>query len=729
MTDAASKSSPNAETLTGYVERILFSSGENGYTVAVFQCNAEARAVTICGNLPAIQVGENLKLSGKWIVHDRYGRQFQAETFQRELPSTSQGIERYLSSGLIDGIGPVYAKRIVAKFGADTLHILAQNPERLAEIKGIGQQRIEAIRKTWKEQQTLQEILVALQSYSIPMGTSLQIYKHFGDKALNIIKRDPYRLAREIAGIGFKTADGIALNLGWDRQSPERLESGLIFVLEQIQESGNSCYPEELLLDRGREILQAEMNSLQIVLQQLLDSQRIRRIYRQDLNVPLIQSETFFQLERNIENHLARIQRGKSQLPAIRIEEAITWAQEREGFPFATQQTEALRHGLMGKISILTGGPGTGKTTILRALTAILKTKRCHIELAAPTGRAAQKMAEATGIGAKTIHRLLGYNPIQGQFSHSEYEPLPVDYVIVDESSMLDEFLAEALLKAIPSKSHLLLVGDSDQLPSVGPGNFLADLIRSQQFRVTRLERIFRQDDGSNIPSIAHSIISGNPLLPPQISDYQRDDFSLDIGFIPSNSPEECVAIIENLICRVLPEKISANSIEDIQLLVPMHRGIAGIHHFNEVLQRQLVKNFNNGPTFKFQRGDKVIQLRNNYDRNIYNGDFGRVISIDDANKKLLVKFDSALVELPREEWVNLMLAYAISVHKSQGSEFPIVILPILNQHFILLKRNLLYTAITRGRAKVILVGDKKAYFTAAKSVSSDQRFSNLLFE
>lgn len=730
------KDAVNPEQITGSVEAIIFTSNESDYAVIALRDDKEHISVKCCGPLRPVRIGESITCYGEWKEHIRYGRQFSVTSYEAHLPRSVFGIERYLASGLIEGIGPIFAKKIVQHFGDKTFEILDHQMERLREIEGIGEQRLASIQRAWTEQKTLREIVLALQDYDVSSRVASEIFKKYGTDSLSVIRLAPYRLADEIPGIGFKTADRMALASGWKKNAPERLRQGVCYFFEQLYERGHTCYPELRFQQEAANLMNVQPEEMVSVVEEMLAKGRLVA-FRDCAQTRFLQQDCYYHLERSIENALMRIHRFYSSLRPIRVEEAITWAQTQEGFAFATEQADALRNALTTKISILTGGPGTGKTTILRALTRILKSKKCRVELVAPTGRAAQKMKEATGLTAKTIHRLLQYNPVQKEFSHNEFEPIRADYLIVDETSMLDESLAFSLLRALPSTIHILFVGDSDQLPSVGAGNFLADLIASKCFRVTRLQQIFRQNDGSNIPSIAHSIISEQPILPPLI-DYQKDQLSGDIAFIEARDAEECASIIEDLAVNILPKRLHVNAFDDIQVLVPMYRGTVGIHELNRRLQQKLLRlpagETNASQTedeniiTKFHVGDKVLQRRNNYEKGIFNGDLGRVMSLDKASEKLLARFNEEIVEMTPEEQMDLSLAYAISIHKSQGSEFPVVIIPVVSQHAAMLRKNLLYTAITRGRGRVYLVGSPSAYLTAARTQKRDERFSHLIF-
>ena len=791
--------SPASTSLTGVLERIIFFNEENHYTIAelrpevgrgVPSAPAPGDAlVTIVGALPGVQCGETLQLTGEWTKHAQHGAQFKIAAHKSELPSSVYGIRKYLGSGLVPGIGKVYANKIVDTFGTDTFRILSEESGKLRKVEGIGKVRATAIKTAWEEQKTLREVHIFLQTYGVTTSQCVKLVNKYGPEAKRVITDEPYRVAREIDGIGFKTADRIAINLGYANDAPPRLDAGLIYALETLQEEGHTAYPRGELVDYSATLLETSAALLQARIDALLGSKAIvqhggacapRGLNLRGAQVPpqtpdpgpqsrASSDAAFLQLPQNnraelkIAEAVKRLNSVPSGLPAIRVEAAITWAQEKAGFQFHDLQRAALHNALSHKFSILTGGPGTGKTTILRALVEILKAKKARVHLAAPTGRAAQRLAETTGGYASTIHRLLKFEGTKMGFTVNESAPLATDFLIVDEASMLDSRLAAALLQAVPVRAHLVLVGDVDQLPSVGAGNVLKDLIavgsslvdgpaRRQApalplIPVTRLEVVYRQKDQSLIVTVAHAINGGESSPPPIVSEVAKAQAWSDLNFITASSPEDCLAKITELCTKFIPQHFKwFHPVNDVQVLAPMHKGTAGVGNLNASLQAALrpwkvgvaaprdasvAARGTAPPTLKtvsgsYEVGDKLIQLRNNYDKDLFNGDIGQVISIDGVKGTLTADFDGAKHTFERGEFGDLGLAYAISIHKSQGSEYPVVIVPLLKAHFVMLQRNLIYTAITRGRKKVFIVGEPAAYGMAVRNAESKLRCTHL---
>ena len=784
-------SSQPADTLTGVVERIIFLNEENHYTIAEFRpdpASAKASAVakpmadkpaakerspmvTITGALPGVECGETLHLSGEWTRHAQHGDQFKVAAFKSELPSSVYGIRKYLGSGLVPGIGKVYANKIVDAFGTDTFRVLSEESGKLRAVPGIGKKRATAIKQAWDEKRTERELYIFLQTYGVTPSQCVKIVQHYGAQSKAILLEQPYKVAREIDGIGFKTADRIAINLGFANDAPPRLDAGIIYALEVLQEEGHTAYPQEELIAYSANLLETSAEFITARIEALVGS---KALVQHDVagvadpgrpgstnpatNRPaLIQLPHNDRAEQKIAAVVRRLNRVPSGLPPIKADAAVEWAEKKAGFAFHELQRAAVRHALTSKLTILTGGPGTGKTTILRALVDILKAKKVRVHLAAPTGRAAQRLTETTGGFASTIHRLLKYDPAGGGFVANESSPLATDFLVLDEASMLDTRLAAALLQAVPSKAHLLLVGDTDQLPSVGAGNVLKDLIAASaasashltphpsrlNLPVTRLSVIYRQKDQSAIVTTAHAINAGDPSLPPAVPEVAQAQVWSDLNFIIAADAEDCVRKVTQLVTEFVPQKLKwPHPINDVQVLAPMHKGLAGVGNFNLQLQAAL-----NPPAAapaakpweksraasalktvagEFRAGDKVIQLRNDYDRNLFNGDIGTVTAVHAANGTLDAEFDGERHAFDRGALGNLALAYCISIHKSQGSEYPVVIIPLLKAHFMMLQRNLLYTAITRGRKKVFLVGEPAAYAMAVRNSESKLRITHL---
>jgi len=776
------------EVLVGVLERIIFFNEENHYTIAELRPEASsgtgrnARAgsnpaaedpapkVTIVGALPGVECGETLHLRGEWTHHTQHGPQFRITAFESQLPASVYGIRKYLGSGLVPGIGKVYSNKIVDAFGEDTFRVLSEESARLRHVPGIGKKRATSIKQAWDDKRAERELYIFLQTYGVSPARCLKLVNRFGSEAKQVLTENPYRAAREVDGIGFKTADQIAINLGFANDAPPRLDAGLLYSLETLQEEGHSAYPRSELAAHAAALLNTSLDRIEARIDSLITNKSIvahagtlRAL--QDAQVPearsqIIQLPLNHRAETRIAAAIARLTRNPSGLPPIKTDAAIVWAAEKAGFTFHPLQAAALSAALLHKVSILTGGPGTGKTTILRALVDILRAKKVRVHLAAPTGRAAQRLAETTGGYASTLHRLLKFEPAKGRFAANEDHPLATDFLVVDEASMLDVRLAAALLAAVPTRAHLLLVGDTDQLPSVGAGNVLNDLIafstevsnwelshpvvntaarradnssapkkESSTPPVTRLSAIYRQKGQSAIVTTAHAINAGDPTLPLVLHNPAELQAWPDLCFITATDAQDCVAKILDLCTRDIPRALRwPQPIRDIQVLAPMHKGTAGVAALNAQLQAALnpQREALRWGSTEFRSGDKIIQLRNNYDKSLFNGDIGTLTAIDGREGTLTADFDGEPHTLTRRDFGDLALAYCISIHKSQGSEYPIVIIPLLKAHFMMLQRNLLYTAITRGRKKVVLVGDPAAYAMAVRNADSKQRCTQL---
>ena len=750
----------NDQTISGVLERIIYFNEENAYCVAEVQVPDSKRPVTILGALPGVQCGETLQLSGEWARHPKHGDQFKIAQFKSKLPASVHGIRKYLGSGLIHGIGKSYAKKIVDHFGADTLKIISEDSGRLNEIPGIGRQRAKSIKIAWDEQSTVRDVMMFLQTYGITPSQCVRLVKKYGSGAKRILQDEPYRLAEDIERIGFKTADKIALNLGFPTNSKERIDAGIMHTIRLLEDEGHTLGTETMILEQATQLLSLEPRLIQQRIRELDKGERLFSIQAYDQNQvalgPSFQLPSTAGAEQTIARAITRIAQTASILPPIKSEAAVEWAQSRAGFEFAELQIAALHHTLGAKVSVITGGPGTGKTTILRAVTDIILAKRARLCLASPTGRAAQRLAEASGTAASTIHRLLKYDAVTRSFTHNEENPLPCDFLILDETSMLDTRLAASLFQAIPSGAHLLLVGDADQLPSVGAGNVLGDLMAAPPAKVTRLDTIYRQGKESGIVTAAHAILKGETHPGMTIRSLRDLDTSKDFTFIEAEQPEQCVQAIKYLAKDYIPKAHDIDPIKDLQVMSPIHRGSGGIMILNAELQEVLnpkskaESRLHSDPDYApatqthfrektrkplpveieyrsstFRIGDKVIQTRNNYDKNVYNGDTGIIRAIAADRSGLTVEFDEA-IEYTKGELSEIQHAFAISIHKSQGSEYPIVIIPLLKQHFLLLQRNLVYTGITRARSKVYIVGSIDAYAMAIKNNEQQIRRTHL---
>jgi exodeoxyribonuclease V alpha subunit len=709
----------------GFLERITYHNEENDFVVAKLQEKGKRELTTIVGNLTAINPGESLKLTGRWVHNKKFGEQFQVETYEVTVPATVHGIRKYLGSGLIKGIGPIMAERIVKKFTLDTLEVIERTPERLSEVDGIGPKRVAMITRAWEEQKEIKEIMIFLQGHGVSATYSAKIYKQYGDRSIEVVKENPYRLARDIHGIGFITADKIAQNMGIDPNSLIRAKAGVIYVLNELTEEGHVYYPEKDLVHKAKEILKVDQ---EIITKAITDLSREKEIFIEEINIGQIHKGVylapFYVGETGIAQRLRRLKESPSNIRPIHPEKAIEWVQQKLNMELAEKQREAVLLAASSKVLIITGGPGTGKTTIITAILKIFQQLKLRILLAAPTGRAAKRMSEATGWEAKTIHRLLEYSPQKGGFKKDQDDPLEADVVIIDEASMVDTLLMYHLLKAIPFQAHLILVGDVDQLPSVGPGNVLRDIIDSGIFTIVRLTEIFRQAQESMIIVNAHRVNQGEfPIL----KEIERKE-TADFYFIQEEDPEKALNQILTLCCERIPKHFGFHPIRDIQVLTPMHKGTIGAINLNIELQKSLnpdQQGITHGSrTFKLQ--DKVMQIVNNYDKEVFNGDIGWISEIDQEDKEVTIDFDGRLITYDFSDLDEVILAYAISVHKSQGSEYPVVILPVTTQHYMLLQRNLIYTGITRAKKLVVLIGTKKALAIAIRNNKPQLRFTHL---
>ncbi len=712
----------NMEKISGHINHITYRSEDDNFTVARLELEGSGRKVTIVGNLPAAWPGIKLDLTGRWEVHPRYGERFYVEEAKDLYPTSIEGMERYLSSGWIKGIGPVMAKRLVERFGIETFKIIETEIERLSEVEGLGPKRIAQIKEAWEEHRELRETLSFLQGLGLGPGMALRVYRHYGKDTRILIKNDPYRVSREVWGIGFKKADQIAKFFDFKPDSRERILAGIYHILREKAEEGNSYLPINKLLPEVSSLLELPESLIRKVLYDNLPNDIVRDsiegkevIYLRYLH--LSETGSAYLLNRLLTNPSKKI--FKDYLPGfVDILEKIDIALGKE-------QEEAIKLALNNRISVITGGPGTGKTTLVKAILQICRKNNLKVALCAPTGRAAKRLAEATGENATTIHRLLEYNPGKEGFGRTQKRPLNFNVIIVDEVSMLDISLFYHLLSAIRSESMLVLVGDVDQLPSVGPGNVLKDLIESNTIPVAYLRHIYRQKEESLIILNAHRINSGHfPYLK------GKEKKERDFYFLEEEEPEKVLNTIIELVTVRLPGHFNIDPWNDIQVISPMHRGIVGTENLNTSLQIALNKNSKSIKKGKkeFRLGDKVMQVKNNYEKDIFNGDIGRIIDLAPEKDSLTVSFYGKEVSYEISELDEIIHAYAISVHKSQGSEFPCVIMPILTQHYLLLKRNLLYTAITRAKNLMILVGTKRALAIAIRNDQAQNRYSGLQY-
>jgi exodeoxyribonuclease V alpha subunit len=712
------------DEIFGHIERITFQNSENGYVVAQLQQSKSTTLTCIVGSMPMLHAGETVRCKGYWKQHPVHGKQFEVQEFQMIAPADLLGIKKYLGSGLIKGIGAAYAGRIVAKFGIQTLQILDENAERLKEVPGLGPKRIEKIKQCWAEQRSVRDVMIFLQRYGISPSFAQKIFKSYGNESIKKITENPYCLAKDVIGIGFKSADAIASKMGIEKESSKRIDSGVEYVLFELSNDGHVCYPIDLFTQEAEKILEVGSSLIASSLEHLNKEGRIKisSLEFEGEERSFVWVIALYSAENGISRELRRIKSGKSNLRSVDALKAVDWVQEQLNIKLASMQKDAVAQALTEKVQIITGGPGTGKSTITKAILAITAKLTKKILLAAPTGKAAKRMSEITGMYASTIHALLEYDFTAGGFKRNKESPLECDLLIIDEASMIDTLLMYYLLRAIPSNARLIFIGDINQLPSVGPGNVLRDLIDSKQIPVTMLTEIFRQAAGSRIITNAHRINNG---IFPDINNYPTSDFF----FIENQEPEEILSTIVELVSKRIPAKYNFNSLEDIQVLTPMRRSLIGIENLNTVLQESL------NPTkeeplirgyTRFHINDKVMQIRNNYSKGVFNGDVGRIVDINKVDQEVTIAFDYKKVVYDFSELDEIVLAYAVSIHKYQGSECPCIVIPVHTSHFMMLHRNLLYTGVTRGRKLVVLVGTKKALAIAVKNDEVKKRYTGL---
>ena len=702
------------------VERITFHNEENGYTILKCIVKGYHDLVTVVGCLPSVVVGSVLNVKGTWKKDNKYGSQFTVETFEEVLPATINGIEKYLGSGLIKGIGPIFAKKIVHAFGMETLDILEGAPDRLQEIHGIGKVRVERVKKSWQEQKEIKNIMLFLQSYGVSTSHATKIYKTYGVKSMEIVRENPYRLADDIWGIGFKTADTIAEKLGVAKDAPIRLRSGLLYTLNKLSEDGHCFAVNEQLFRTATGLLETTGEKLQPILAELADAKEVI-VEDEAIYLPL-----FYFAETNVAKKILLLiaAAGGKQIDRTRVIERLRHPKEG-GIVYDEIQLEAMQTAVESKFMVLTGGPGTGKTTTTLGIIQACQQSGLVVLCAAPTGRAAKRLSEATGLEAKTIHRLLEFKPSKG-YQRNDGNPLEGSVLILDECSMIDIILMHNLLKAVSEDMTVIMVGDTDQLPSVGAGNVLNDIIASGSVPVVKLQRIYRQAQGSRIIMNAHRINQGKGI---DIANGSTSDFF----FIETTTPEDTLEKILELVTTRLPRYYRANPVRDIQVLTPMQRGIVGAVNLNRMLQEKLNPTVEaadkpclNRAGVEYKLHDKVMQIRNNYDKEVFNGDIGTITAINLEDQELTITFDDRGVIFEKSDLDEVVLAYATTIHKSQGSEYPIVVLPFIMAHFVMLQRNLLYTAVTRAKKVLVLVGEKRAIGYAIRNQKTKERNTRL---
>jgi exodeoxyribonuclease V alpha subunit len=717
-----------AETLSGTIERITFQNPETGFAVLRVQAGGRRGLVTVVGTLASPEVGEYVEAAGAWVQDREHGLQFKADELRTTPPQTAAGIEKYLGSGLVKGIGPHFARKIVEVFGDRALAVIDESPSFLKEIKGIGPRRLQRIRDSWEEQKAVRNIMVFLQSHGVGTARAVRIYKTYGDQAVDLVRANPYRLATDIWGIGFKTADDLAARLGVDRASPLRARAALRYVLQELSGDGHVGFPEEglvegtllpdnlrnVLADIPREVLVAAVEEGRA------EGELVREPGGEE---PWLYLKPLFLAELGVARALHKLQEGEHPLPALDFDAALAWVEKKIGLQLAPAQRDAIRQACTHKVLVITGGPGVGKTTIVRGILEVFGARGKRVALCAPTGRAAKRLTETTGREARTIHRLLEFDPSLGDFKRERHNPLDADLVVMDEASMVDVVLMHRFLKAVPAWGCVVLVGDVDQLPSVGPGTVLADVIASRAVPVVRLTEIFRQAEQSWIVRAAHSINQGER---PESAPRDQGDFY----FVETAAPDAVLDRIVTLVRDRIPARFGLDPFRDVQVLAPMNVSELGTRNLNARLQAVLNPP-RDGPEverygWKYRPGDKVLQTQNDYQKEVFNGEIGRISALDPAEKEVVVRYESKEVVYDYGELDELTLAYALSVHRAQGCEYPAVVMPLHTQHYLMLQRNLLYTGITRGRRLVVLVGSRKALELAVRRQDTARRYSAL---
>ncbi|AQS86694.1 recombinase RecD [Neoasaia chiangmaiensis] len=713
-------SSAPTEALAGLVERVTFHNAENGFCVLRVKVRGQRDLATVVGHAAMISAGEFVQMSGRWFNDHTHGLQFKAEFLKASPPTTVEGIERYLGSGMIRGIGPVYAKKLVKAFGEAVFDLIEQEPGRLREVMGIGPKRAGRIVAGWADQKVIREIMLFLHSNGVGTSRAVRIFKTYGQDAVKLISENPYRLAKDIRGIGFKTADQIARKMGIAPDAMIRVRAGISYALGEAMDEGHCGLPVGELLTSTAELLEVATPLIETALALELEAGDV--VADSVGETDCIFLAGLYRAEQSIAERLRACAVGRPPWPEIDADKAMTWVERKTGLALAPSQQEAVRLALRSKVLVITGGPGVGKTTLVNAILKIVTAKGTDVQLCAPTGRAAKRLSESTGLEGKTIHRLLETDPATGSFKRDDTNPLICDLLVVDEASMVDVLLMRSLLRALPDSAALLIVGDVDQLPSVGPGQVLADIIGSNAVPVVRLTEVFRQAAQSRIITNAHRINEGRM---PELSAEEGSDFY----FVEAADPEIGLRKLLALVKDRIPARFGLDPVRDVQVLCPMNRGGLGARSLNIELQQALnppgevkVERFG----WTYGPGDKVMQIANDYDRDVFNGDLGVIDRIDVEEGELTVLFDGREVVYGFGELDELVLAYATTIHKSQGSEYPAVVIPLVTQHYAMLARNLLYTGVTRGRKLVVLVGQKKALAIAVRNKGGRRRWSKL---
>jgi exodeoxyribonuclease V alpha subunit len=701
--------------LDGQIERVVFRNEENGYAVLKVKVRGHKEPVTVVGTVSSANPGE-------WLTDVHYGRQFKAASLRISQPDTLEGIRKFLGSGIIRGIGKEYAERLVKEFGREVFDVIENSSARLLKVEGIGPGRRASIRAAWEEQKSIRGIMSFLFSHGVSTARAFRIHKIYGDSAIERVQRDPYCLARDIHGIGFLTADGIAQQLGIARDSELRARAGIEYVLQELTAAGHCAAPRGELLGKAAEMLAIGPDLLVGSLDWLISEKRLIQDEDRQGRLLVYLPKLYF-AEWAFAKKVTELQYGKHPCPSIDFEKALRWVQQKSRIELSETQCGALRLAVQAKVMVITGGPGVGKTTLVHSIIQVLQAKKLRVALCAPTGRAAKRLSETTGLDAKTIHRLLQFNPGTGGFRHQADNPLETDVLVIDEASMIDQVLAEQLLQAVPQRAAVIFVGDADQLPSVGPGRVLRDLISAGVVPVVALTEIFRQAAESRIVTGAHCINSGRlPEFP------EEGDRSSDLYFVEAEEASKALDIIRRMVSESIPQRLGFDPIEQVQILTPMQKGELGARNLNRVMQALLNPQGREVERFGtlFREGDRVMQTENNYDKEVFNGDLGRIVSIDDESGEVTVRVDDRRVVYSFRELDELVHAYAITIHKSQGSEYPCVIIPIHTQHFVMLQRSLLYTAVTRAKQFAVLVGTRKALGLAVSRADARERVTTL---